>query len=61
VTQSKNRLDFYIIDPPYQVRYHPCFRHRGNGTFWVHWHGASPGTVSSGIMSVEYALRKVLV
>ena len=60
VTQSNSALDFYIIDPPAKIRRHPCFRHRGNGSFWVHWHGAAPQTVSSGIMSVEYKLRTIL-
>ena len=61
VKQSGRGLDFYVIDPPRQIRLHPCFRHRGNGTFWVHWHGTAPGSISSGIMSVEYALCDVLV
>jgi hypothetical protein len=60
VKQSNSALDFYIIDPPAQVRHNPCFRHRGNGSFWIHWHGAAPRTVSSGIMSVEYKLRTIL-
>jgi hypothetical protein len=53
-------LDFYVLDPPSQVQHNPCFRHRGRGCYWVHWHGSPPRTISSGIISVELAIRKVM-
>jgi hypothetical protein len=49
-------FDFFIFDPP---KYR-CFLHRGNGRFFVHPHEQSAQTVSSGLMSVEDAIRKAL-
>ena len=49
-------FDFYVIDPPR----HRCFFHRGNGRFWVHPHGRKPRTVTSGIMSIEFEIKKAL-
>jgi hypothetical protein len=59
--ETNTGFDFYIIDPPPQVRRSPCFHNQGEGWFWVHWHNeTAPRTVCSGLMGIEKKLSQLL-
>lgn len=59
---SSRYPQFFVVKPPKSLKSHShsaCFRHRGNGTYWIHFNGHM-SSVDAGIVAVERILAQCL-
>jgi len=59
---ESGRHMFHVYKPPKKLRQHGhavCFRHKGNGLYWVHF-ATLPKDVDAGIMEIERILHESL-